>query len=111
ASPRAISTENRELPRTNLERAIANVWEQVLGVSGVGVHESLLSLGGDSLVAVRIASRLDEMFGVSIHPKQLLADTTTIEQMSIVLVKGMASARKQPVADVAVDETGNVSAT
>jgi non-ribosomal peptide synthetase component F len=45
-------------PRTDLERAIAAVWEDVLGVGRVGLDDGFFALGGNSLRAVRVAARL-----------------------------------------------------
>jgi len=44
----------------NLERQIAGVWQEVLGVTDVGVHDNFFDLGGRSLLLVRIQARLTE---------------------------------------------------
>ncbi|MEU6716642.1 condensation domain-containing protein [Nonomuraea sp. NPDC046802] len=45
-------------PRTDLERRIAAVWADVLGVARVGLDDGFFALGGNSLSAVRVAARL-----------------------------------------------------
>jgi acyl transferase domain-containing protein len=45
-------------PASELERAIANVWQQALGIEQVGVEDSFFELGGDSLIAVRVIADL-----------------------------------------------------
>jgi nonribosomal peptide synthetase DhbF len=47
-----------EAPRTALERRLADIWADVLGVDRVGVHDDFFSLGGNSLHAVRVAARI-----------------------------------------------------
>ncbi|WP_235941328.1 non-ribosomal peptide synthetase [Paenibacillus puerhi] len=47
-----------EAPRTETEKKLAKVWSEVLGVQRVGVHDSFLDLGGDSIKAIRIVSKL-----------------------------------------------------
>ena len=45
-------------PASELEHAIANVWQQALGIEPVGVEDSFFELGGDSLIAVRVIADL-----------------------------------------------------
>jgi len=47
-----------EAPRTALERRLAGIWADVLGVDRVGAHDNFFSLGGNSLHAVRVAARI-----------------------------------------------------
>lgn len=49
---------DRDLPRTTEERDVAAAWESVLGVERIGIDENFYELGGDSIKAIRIASRL-----------------------------------------------------
>jgi aryl carrier-like protein len=50
-------------PRNGLERYLVEVWEEVLGVSGIGIHDPFLELGGDSVRAMRVANRLQPLLG------------------------------------------------
>jgi amino acid adenylation domain-containing protein len=45
-------------PRSESERRIAAVWQDILGLDRVGVHDNFFDLGGDSLLALRAANRL-----------------------------------------------------
>ncbi|MEL7474907.1 MAG: phosphopantetheine-binding protein [Cyanobacteria bacterium J06555_12] len=45
-------------PSTALERTIADIWQQVLGVNRVGIHDNFFDLGGHSLLLVQVHSRL-----------------------------------------------------
>jgi len=45
-------------PRTDLERRLAAIWADVLGVEQVGVHDNFFAVGGNSLRAVRVAARI-----------------------------------------------------
>lgn len=53
-------------PQGDIERAIAGLWEEVLGVPRVGRGENFFELGGDSLSAIRVLSRLREEHGLSL---------------------------------------------
>jgi amino acid adenylation domain-containing protein len=63
-------------PATDLERLIARVWSEVLGVSGIGVHDSFFQLGGDSLRAVRAALVLAEALDAEVPPRMIFAGKT-----------------------------------
>jgi acyl-coenzyme A synthetase/AMP-(fatty) acid ligase/aryl carrier-like protein len=63
-------------PRTALESTIAAIWRDVLGLDGVGVHDPLLMVGGDSLRAAQISSRLSAAVGVEVQLWELLEAST-----------------------------------
>ncbi|NEC96087.1 amino acid adenylation domain-containing protein, partial [Streptomyces albidoflavus] len=44
-------------PRTDTERALCQIWSEVLGVEHVGVHDSFFALGGDSILSIQVVSR------------------------------------------------------
>lgn len=48
-------------PRSELERQVAKIWEDVLGIKGVGAETSFFSVGGDSLTMLQVASRIAEV--------------------------------------------------
>ncbi|MFI5477049.1 amino acid adenylation domain-containing protein [Streptomyces cacaoi] len=58
-------------PGTGLERAVAEVWAEVLGCGQVGAHDHFFELGGHSLRATRMVSRLREVLGREV-PLQLV---------------------------------------
>ncbi len=47
-------------PRSELERLIAGVWREALGVKRVGVRDNFFNLGGHSLLLIRVNNRLRE---------------------------------------------------
>ncbi|MFK4075383.1 amino acid adenylation domain-containing protein [Ectopseudomonas khazarica] len=54
------------LPRTPLEQLLAEVWASVLGLERVGIEDDFFALGGHSLAAVKLASRLQAALGTSV---------------------------------------------
>jgi amino acid adenylation domain-containing protein len=49
-----------EGPRDELERELANIWAEVLGVASISIDDNFFDIGGHSLAAVRMFARIDE---------------------------------------------------
>jgi amino acid adenylation domain-containing protein len=63
-------------PRNELERAIAEVWREVLQLERVGVHDNFFESGGSSLLIVKLHGRLHEALGREIPVMELFRHTT-----------------------------------
>ncbi|GAB7105539.1 hypothetical protein JCM4814A_38530 [Streptomyces phaeofaciens JCM 4814] len=70
-----LSTEHLA-PRTVEERAVTELWEEALGVHGIGVHDNFFDLGGDSMRAVLLAGRLRQAGVLDVPAAALLATPT-----------------------------------
>jgi acyl carrier protein len=55
-----------EPARTPIEESVAQIVSELLKVQPVGIHDSFFELGGDSLQAARLLSRIDDVFGIEI---------------------------------------------
>jgi amino acid adenylation domain-containing protein len=76
-------------PRTPVEQRVAEIWAEVLDLEQVGVHDGFLDLGGDSLRASQVLSRVAGIFQVSLPPQALFA-APTVAEMAVVLVQHQA---------------------
>ncbi|HKH45402.1 MAG TPA: non-ribosomal peptide synthase/polyketide synthase [Thermoanaerobaculia bacterium] len=65
-----------EEPRTDLERRLATIWGELLGIGRVGVHDSFFALGGHSLLGLQLVSRLEAGLGVEISLRTLFEAPT-----------------------------------
>jgi amino acid adenylation domain-containing protein len=63
-------------PRTKIERAIAEVWQEMLGLEQVGRHDNFFDLGGHSLLVVQTQARLREALGVELPVVRLFQSAT-----------------------------------
>jgi long-subunit acyl-CoA synthetase (AMP-forming) len=79
----AAGEEEPELegPRTEVEEAVAGVWREVLERERIGVEENFFQIGGHSLAAIRIASRLRSLFGFGI-PMSTIFEQATIRRLA-----------------------------
>ncbi|HKV09854.1 MAG TPA: phosphopantetheine-binding protein [Thermoanaerobaculia bacterium] len=50
-------------PQSELEERIAAVWREIFGLEQVGVHDNFFDLGGNSLLIVKLHSRLQKALG------------------------------------------------
>jgi len=62
--------------RNELDRQIAAIWEAVLEREQIGIKDNFFDLGGHSLKATRVISRIHETFGIRIDLKHLFIDPT-----------------------------------
>jgi amino acid adenylation domain-containing protein len=81
APPSADPTDEYVAPRTPVERMVAAIWAEVLGVERVGVHDDFFALDGNSLVALRLLARVREATGETVSVASLLQGPT-VEQMA-----------------------------
>ncbi|HYL99528.1 MAG TPA: amino acid adenylation domain-containing protein, partial [Blastocatellia bacterium] len=71
-------------PNTPVQKLIAGIWEDVLGVKPIGVNHNFFELGGHSLLAVRVLNRLREAAGPTI-PLAAIFEAPTVEGLAKVI--------------------------
>jgi acyl carrier protein len=101
--PLSSPIRNGMAPRTDLERTLAGIWQEVLGCEGIGVEDNFLDLGGDSLIALRILARLRELFQVEISLKALLGSRSTVASLVLELVTELQRTQPAPAFSGRVD--------
>ena len=77
-------------PRNEVETLLARIWQDVLKVERVGVHDNFFALGGDSILNLQIIARANQQ-GLKLTPKQLF-DNRTIADIAQVLGSGAETA-------------------
>jgi tyrocidine synthetase-3 len=80
-------------PRSLAEAKMARLWTEVLCLDEVGVHDPFFELGGDSLRAMKLLSRIRNVFHVELSVKTLL-DAPTIADVVEVLALHQAGGAK-----------------
>ncbi|MFF2191366.1 amino acid adenylation domain-containing protein [Streptomyces sp. NPDC058157] len=69
----------RQEPRTDDERALCALWEQLLGVPHIGVHDNFFDLGGHSLLATRLLAEVRDRFGGAVAIRRFFTGPTVAE--------------------------------
>jgi acyl-coenzyme A synthetase/AMP-(fatty) acid ligase len=74
------------VPRTPFEEVLCAIWESVLGVKPIGIHDDFFDLGGKSLTAAMIVSRVRESLRVEL-PVRALFESPTVATLAITIVQ------------------------
>ncbi|MBW8875034.1 MAG: amino acid adenylation domain-containing protein, partial [Acidobacteria bacterium] len=74
--------EEYRAPRTAVERALAEVWSQVLGLDRVGVEDNFFTLGGDSILSLRVLALAGER-GIALSLPDLFRHQTVGELAAV----------------------------
>jgi enterobactin synthetase component F len=77
-------------PMTGIEKKLAALWQQVLGVERIGLHDNFFQLGGDSLKAAEMVARFPEHFGTEL-PLASLFEASTISGLAGYLQRAESS--------------------
>jgi amino acid adenylation domain-containing protein len=78
---RPVLSHGYRAPRHRTEGRLARIWAELLELEEVGIHDPFLELGGDSLLATQVISRVQQQFGVNLTVRDLLA-TATVADMA-----------------------------
>lgn len=73
-------------PRTPVEEKVAEIWAEVLSLDRVGIHDNFFDLGGHSLAATRVVSRVINFLQVGL-PVQSLLDAPTVADMAATILQ------------------------
>lgn len=81
-------------PQSALEEALATIWEDVLGVAGIGREDDFFDLGGDSIAAVGLTVRLQQLLDDDVMLAALF-EASSIAALAAHLVRQHAAAVKR----------------
>ena len=71
-------------PASSVEKTLADIWAEILGVERVGIKDNFFSLGGDSLSATRTIARVRSVFQIELSLKVFFMDPTVSGQALII---------------------------
>jgi acyl transferase domain-containing protein/acyl carrier protein len=73
-------------PESDVEQRLSALWQELLGVERVGIHDHFFELGGHSLLGLQLLPRLREAFGIDI-PLGCLFEAMTVSKLADVVTK------------------------
>ena len=85
AHPRPELNAPYQEPRNETERSLVVVWQELLGISPVGIHDDFFALGGDSLLASQAVSRIRRMLGTDLS-LQAFFDGATVAKAALAII-------------------------
>ena len=71
-------------PRTPIEKIMARIWCEVLGLKRVGINDNFFDLGGHSLLATTVASRIHDSLQVDL-PLRALFENPTVAELAVLV--------------------------
>ena len=75
---RLVHERTELMVHATIEETVTLVWQQVLGVKQVGLHDDFFTLGGESLAALQIVNRVRDIFGVEVSLVEFFESSTVI---------------------------------
>jgi amino acid adenylation domain-containing protein len=86
-------------PRTPLERKVADIMAATLGLAEIGIHDNFFAMGGHSLLAAQLTSRLNRELQVSLSLRALF-DGPTVERLALIVGQNQADPTAAPRAPI-----------
>jgi amino acid adenylation domain-containing protein len=85
---------NLVAPRNEVESVIAAIWADALRLNGISVDADFFELGGQSLLAIQVLSKINERFGVDLLPQAFL-ENSTVAALAALVSEEAATAQTQ----------------
>jgi len=81
-----------EAPSTEIEIAVAEVWKGILGIDKIGVNDTFMELGGNSLLAIQTISNIADEFDLELQPN-VFFENPTVKGLSDRIVEMIITAK------------------
>ncbi|WP_236147178.1 non-ribosomal peptide synthetase [Scytonema millei] len=91
----APETDTFAAPRTTVEKMLAEIWQQILGLEQVGIYNNFFELGGDSILNMQVVAKANQA-GLQLTPKQLF-ENQTIAELAAAVGKHQAISAEQGI--------------
>ena len=90
-------------PRDELERQLIQIWENILGIKSISIHDNFFEIGGHSLLTVRLVAEIEKTLNQKL-PIAALFQLTSVEQVASVLRQNQVETTTKSVAQTSSQE-------
>jgi amino acid adenylation domain-containing protein len=97
---RSATAHNYVPPRKPIEKVLAEIWTEVLGVEQVGIYDSFFDLGGHSLRATQIISRIEAALRANVPLSSFLRAPTVAQLAQVILAHEPRAGQTEKVAEM-----------
>jgi len=105
----ATLSEQYAAPRTPIEHTLVRIWEQLLQLPRVGIHDHFFEIGGHSLLVVRLISRIGQALNVDVPVMELYKHPTVAtlaEQVTRLAGQRHSEPSASPLVELSARESG-----
>ncbi|WP_342210364.1 non-ribosomal peptide synthase/polyketide synthase [Xenorhabdus stockiae] len=87
----AVVTHEYEAPQGRIETALAQIWQELLGLTRISRHDNFFELGGHSLMVIRLITHIKSQFMVNVPLTSLFVSPKLMEQADIIFAAQMSA--------------------
>jgi acyl transferase domain-containing protein/NADPH:quinone reductase-like Zn-dependent oxidoreductase/acyl carrier protein len=91
-------------PRNEIENTMANIWQELLGISQVGIHDNFFDLMGDSLLGTQLISQINKTWQVVLSLRDLFEKPTIAELAIYIATKSSVATLLTPIKPIPKQE-------
>jgi acetyltransferase-like isoleucine patch superfamily enzyme/acyl carrier protein len=102
APARDEASDETNHPAGDLEAEVMSIWREVLGIKEIGIENDFLDLGGNSLSATQLLTRIEHRFAIQL-PLNLLLLSRTVHRQALAIKEVLGNAVKPELAEVAAE--------
>jgi thioesterase domain-containing protein/acyl carrier protein len=92
-------------PENEMQKKLATVWQELIGVESIGIHDDFFDLGGHSLLAIRMITEIKRVFGQSVAMESLLQGAS-ISKLSSALQNRNGNETWSPLVPLQTETSG-----
>jgi acyl carrier protein len=69
-------------PSNEIEEQLVQIWQDLLGIEPIGIHDSIFELGAHSLMAAQLIARLQATFPIEISIRDVMGEGSTVAELA-----------------------------